>query len=96
MDKTAQSGDEATVGSGAMGQDELTHDEVVARSDMARFLQPSAFPAKKSAVVASARKDEAPGHVLAELERLPADVEFSNVAAVWEALGHRTEHRPVT
>jgi len=94
MDETAQSGDDGTVTSSAMGPAEQTHDEALARSDMARFLQPSAFPARKSAIVASAREDDAPGQVLAQLERLPADVEFSNVAAVWEALGHRTEHRP--
>jgi hypothetical protein len=77
-----------------VGPDELPDDEVLDRSEIARFVRASVFPATRSALVESAREQDAPASVLARLRRLPDDGEFGNVAAIWEALGHRTEHRP--
>ena len=73
--------------------DALSHAEVLARSEMARFIRPSELPARASAILAAARDENAPAHVLSQLERLPHDVEFPNVAAIRDALGHETEHR---
>src|SRR3954453_16944298 len=70
-----------------------SHEEVPARSEMARFLRPSMLPAGKAAILDAAREDDAPGYVIAQLDRIPEEVEFENVAAIREALGHDTEHR---
>jgi Protein of unknown function (DUF2795) len=86
-------GSKAASDPGATKPDEQSHEEVLARSEMARFLRPSVLPAGKAAIVEAAREDDAPGYVIAQLDRLPEDVEFPNVAAIREALGHETEHR---
>lgn len=70
----------------------LDMDEVEARSDLARHLQPSVFPGDRDALVASARERHAPAWVVEQLRRLP-DGEFVNLEAVWEALGGRGEAR---
>jgi hypothetical protein len=69
------------------------HREIVERSELARFLRPSALPADADAVLAVATEEHAPDPVLAELATLPAGVQFATVAEIWEALGHETEHR---
>ena len=73
--------------------DDERHEEVLQRSELARFLRPSAFPADAATLLAVARDEEATELVLSELGRLPREVEFPTVAAIWEALGHETEHR---
>jgi hypothetical protein len=73
--------------------DVLTHDEVEARTDLARHLQPSVFPADREVLVASARRMGAPDELVARLSALPEGT-FDNVEAVWEALGGRVEYRP--
>jgi hypothetical protein len=73
--------------------DDERHDVVLQRSELARFLRPSALPADASAILAIAREEAATEPVLDELERLPQGIEFATVSAIWEALGHETEHR---
>ena len=58
-----------------------------ARADLARHLQPAAFPADRSRLLESAREVHAPESVLEVLEGLPEGREFSTVQEVWEALG---------
>jgi len=65
-----------------------------ARSDLARQLRPSAFPADRDTLLATAREEHAAEEVLDLLGRLPGDVTFPTVEAVWEALGGRPESRP--
>lgn len=61
------------------------------RSELARCLEPTAFPATREALLQSARDSSAPDGVVALLERLPADQEFRNVQDVWQALGGDVE-----
>jgi hypothetical protein len=72
--------------------DTLTHDEVEARAELARHLQPSVFPADRAALVESARRMGASDELVASFERLPEGT-FDHLEAVWEALGGRVEFR---
>jgi hypothetical protein len=60
-----------------------------ARTELARHLQPSVFPADRAALLASAREGQAPDSVITALEELPEGRTFRDVAEVWEALGGR-------
>jgi Protein of unknown function (DUF2795) len=72
--------------------DALTHDEVEARAELARHLQPSVFPADRPSLVASARRSGASDELVDRLGGLP-DGTFDHLEAVWEALGGRVEYR---
>ena len=76
----------------APNPDTLTHDEVEARAELARHLEPGAFPADRDALVASARRLNAPDSLIERLSSLP-DGTFAHLEAVWEALGGRVEFR---
>jgi uncharacterized protein DUF2795 len=71
----------------------LDLDDAEARSDLARFLTPSAFPADREALLADAEGNQAPEVVLERLQALPAGRTFENVQDVWRALGGAVEHR---
>lgn len=58
-----------------------------ARSEMARHLEPSAFPADRDALLVAAEEQHAGGAVLGLLKQLPEDRTFQNVEEVWETLG---------
>jgi hypothetical protein len=75
-----------------LNPDTLSHDEIEARTELARHLQPSVFPADKTRLVESARQMGAADDVIAQLGRLPDGV-FDHLEAVWEALGGRVEYR---
>jgi Protein of unknown function (DUF2795) len=60
---------------------------VEARSDLARHLEPSAFPADRDRLLTAAREQEAPDHLIGLLSGLPEGRTFENVEEVWEALG---------
>ena len=72
--------------------DALSHDEVEARAELARHLQPSVFPADRDELIASARQSGASEELAARLGGLP-DGSFDHMEAVWEALGGRVEYR---
>ncbi len=72
--------------------DVLNHDEVEARAELARHLQPSVFPADRTALIESARTLGAGEELLARLATLPEGT-FDHLEAVWEALGGRVEYR---
>src|SRR3954454_4848691 len=72
--------------------DTLNHDEIEARTELARHLQPSVFPADREALIASAKGLDAPEALLARLAQLP-EGSFDHLEAVWEALGGRVEYR---
>ena len=64
------------------------------RSDIARFLDPSRFPATRETLLLMAREHFAPDHVLETLSELPDDdAEYGNVQQVWEGLGGTAEER---
>ena len=68
----------------------LDDDEAAARSELARFLQPSAFPARAGQLIESAKEAFATDEVLTLLGTLPDQV-FENVQEVWIALGGDVE-----
>jgi len=68
--------------------------DVELRSEVARALRPSLFPATGAELVAAARDLFAPDEVVDLLERLPGDATFPNVEALWEQAGGHREHRP--
>jgi len=72
--------------------DSLTHDEVEARTELARHLQPAIFPADRAALIDSARRMGASDQLIDRLGQLP-DGTFDHMEAVWEALGGRVEFR---
>jgi hypothetical protein len=74
-------------------EDELRHREVLGRSDLARFLRPSAFPADADTLLDIAREEHAPDEVLAEIDALARGRDYVTVGEVWAALGHEPEHR---
>jgi post-segregation antitoxin (ccd killing protein) len=70
-----------------------TDDELEARAELARHIEPSVFPADRAALVASARRQHAPGWVLDNLDALPDGRRYETTEAVWEALGGSREAR---
>jgi hypothetical protein len=71
----------------------LDLDDAEARSDIARYLDPSAFPADREGLVANAEANNAPGAVLERLQALPAGRTYEAMPDVWAALGGTVEHR---
>lgn len=69
----------------------MTSQDVVDRSQFARFLPYRGFPADRDQLVASAAQHQAPETVLGELRGLPGGVSYRSVAEVWAALGHGRE-----
>lgn len=68
----------------------MTPDDVQRRSDVARYLGASVFPAGRDALVQVARDNQATDEVVALLRGLP-DGEFENLQAVAQAAGIGTE-----
>jgi hypothetical protein len=71
----------------------LDLDDAETRAGIARFLNPSAFPADREALLADAEGNQAPAEVLERLEARPAGRAYENVQEVWSALGGTVEHR---
>ena len=71
----------------------LDLDDAEVRSDIARYLDPSAFPADREGLVANAEANNAPEAVLERLQALPAGRTYEAMPDVWAALGGTVEHR---
>jgi Protein of unknown function (DUF2795) len=71
----------------------LDLDDADARSDIARYLDPSAFPADREGLVANAEANNAPEAVLERLQALPAGRTYEALPEVWAGLGGTVEHR---
>lgn len=69
-----------------------TDDELEARSELARHLDPSVFPADGPTLAANAEGKHAPGWILDALRSLP-DGRYPTTESVWEALGGTVERR---
>jgi hypothetical protein len=67
--------------------------DVDVRSDLARFLDATAFPGRRDDLVAAAQEHQAPDAVLSVLRGLPADQEFTHLQDVARAAGLGTEER---
>ncbi|MGH9277846.1 MAG: DUF2795 domain-containing protein [Acidimicrobiales bacterium] len=70
----------------------LTGDEVEARAELARHLDPSVFPARTEQLCESAARHHAPGWILTLLRALP-DGTYDTTEDVWSALGGTRETR---
>ena len=71
----------------------LDLDDAEARSEIARYLDPSAFPADRDGLVDNAEANNAPEVVLERLQALPAGRTFEGFPDVWAGLGGTVEHR---
>ena len=60
-------------------------DEVDARADLARSIEPSVFPARPGELLESAERTHAPVWVTEALRRLPDNL-YETTEAVWEAV----------
>jgi hypothetical protein len=78
---------------GMVPEEQLGPDELEARSEIARHLDPSVFPADREALLQTAVDNNAPASVMDRLADLPEDVTFENVQMVWESLGGSVEER---
>jgi hypothetical protein len=65
--------------------------DVRGRSEMARWLQPSAFPADRERLLRSAKETSAPDWVADALQGLPDGESYQNTQDLWRALGGGTE-----
>ena len=66
-------------------------DAVVARAELARWLDRADFPSTGPELVEAARDHRAPDAVVAELERLPGGESYERIGDVVRALGYPTE-----
>ena len=71
-----------------IGVDDASADE---RSELARHIAASPWPAGREQLVEAARLDRAPQQVIDQLRTLPSEAAFENVQEVWSALGGATE-----
>jgi hypothetical protein len=79
---------EALVGGTPPG---MTEEDVAGRSELARALVPSLFPADRDTLLASLEDGTAPDSVIAQVRQLPSGQTYQNVNDVWAALGHGVE-----
>jgi hypothetical protein len=92
------SGEDQPVADGILNGDArdtqgMGHDELELRSELAKRLRKSAFPANRQVLEDVAVEEQAPGPILDLLRRLPDNRTFENTQQVWEALGGGVEHR---
>jgi hypothetical protein len=69
-------------------------DAVVARAELARWLDRADFPSTGPELVEAARDHRAPDAVAAELEKLPEGEVYERIGDVVRALGYPTETGP--
>ena len=69
----------------------MSPDAVVARTELARWLDRADFPSTGPALAEAARDHRAPDSVIAELERLPDGESYERIGDVVRALGYPTE-----
>jgi hypothetical protein len=72
----------------------MTEDAVVARAELARWLDRADFPSTGPELVEAARDHRAPEAVAAELEKLPDGEVYERIGDVVRALGYPTETGP--
>ncbi|WP_435244790.1 DUF2795 domain-containing protein [Streptomyces sioyaensis] len=70
----------------------MTEEDVGLRSEFARHLGRSLYPADRNAIIETLRRNNAPERLVTMAERLPAHERFGNVQSIAEAVGIATEH----
>jgi Protein of unknown function (DUF2795) len=71
----------------------MTPEGVYVRSDLARHLDRSVYPARRSALLGALHRHQAPDPLLDRVSGLPPDAVYPNVQAVVRALGYGVEDR---
>ncbi|MFC4031140.1 DUF2795 domain-containing protein [Streptomyces polygonati] len=71
----------------------MTREGVTVRSELARHLERTVYPAKRSALLGSLRRQHAPDTLVDRVSALPAEQQYPNVQAVTRALGFGVEDR---
>lgn len=69
----------------------MSNDDVERRSQLALYLPRGSFPMVRQLVLDTARDNDAPADVLADLDKLPAGREFATVGEIFSTLGGHTE-----
>ena len=69
----------------------MSEADVEARSELATYLHPSAFPGVREMLLDEAERNNAPDAIMARLRDLPAGREYANFGEVWRALHGSTE-----
>lgn len=91
------SGEDQPVADGILNGDTthtgVAHDEVELRSELAKRLRASAFPANRQTLEDVALEEQAPGPILDLIRRLPDGRTYENVADIWRTLGGAVEYR---
>ena len=73
----------------------MTPQDVSVRSELARHLERSAFPARRNGLLEALQRHQAPDGVVDMARELPADEGYANVQDVMRALGYGVEDRRV-
>lgn len=73
----------------------MTQQDVSFRSELARHLDPSVYPARRSELLASLHRHQAPDPLVERVAALPPDRRFPNLQAVMKELGYGVEARRV-
>jgi hypothetical protein len=71
----------------------MTPEGVSVRSDLARHLDRSVYPARRSALLGALHRHQAPDGLVERVSALPGDAVYPNVQAVFRALGYGVENR---
>lgn len=72
----------------------MTPEGVTVRSDLARHLDRTVFPARRAALLVALHRHHAPDGLVDRVSALPSDERYPNVQAVVQALGYGVEdHR---
>jgi hypothetical protein len=69
----------------------MTPQGVTFRTELARHLDRSVYPAKRSALIGALHRHQAPDELVDRVAALPADERYPNVQAVVRALGFGVE-----
>jgi hypothetical protein len=73
----------------------MTAEDVTVRSELARHLDRSIFPARRASLLGSLHRNQAPDALVDRVTALPPDEKYQNVQAVVQALGYGVEDRRV-
>jgi hypothetical protein len=71
----------------------LGAEDLEARSELARHIEPGILPADREAIISSARDSGASPGLIERLDVLPAGRTFGTVQEIWEAMGGGSEER---
>jgi Protein of unknown function (DUF2795) len=71
----------------------MTPEGVTVRSDLARHLERTIYPAQRAELLGALQRHQAPDALVQRVSALPPDERYANVQAVVRALGYGVEDR---